>query len=300
MIGSYFEMKHKSKTCSSSSEDDSSSDEELKEVALTLSESISQQLSKRQEQSSKVDNSIFVLDKRPGNVSPHLSPEKNEGEEKLNENSKSKATKKRKKKNYDGLSSYIHSNINLMDPTSSTLVTSQKKGKNKEKDANKSDRAVEEIMKKSVIKPDFEKQDSLEPYEESLRKLKQKRKKDREMSKGKGWFGMRAPEMTDEAKMNLEVLKMRKALDPKRFYKGNDMKGIPKFFQFGKVVESAADFYHSRVPKKKRKANLVQELIADAEFRKFNKRKYVEIQEAKMKGDGPYKRMKRPVKKKKK
>mgnify|MGYP000092744178 CR=1 FL=1 len=31
-------------------------------------------------------------------------------------------------------------------------------------------------MKKSVITPDFEKKDSLEPYEESLRKLKKKRK----------------------------------------------------------------------------------------------------------------------------
>lgn len=89
------------------------------------------------------------------------------------------------------------------------------------------------------------------------------------MTKGKGWFDMKAPEMTDEAKMNLEMLKMRKALDPKRFYKNNDMKGLPKFFQFGKVVESAADFYHSRVPKKKRKANLVQELLADAEFRQW-------------------------------
>lgn len=89
------------------------------------------------------------------------------------------------------------------------------------------------------------------------------------MTKGKGWFDMKAPEMTDEAKMNLEMLKMRKALDPKRFYKNNDMKGLPKFFQFGKVVESAADFYHSRVPKKKRKANLVQELLGDAEFRQW-------------------------------
>lgn len=87
------------------------------------------------------------------------------------------------------------------------------------------------------------------------------------LTKGKGWFDMKAPEMTDEAKMNLEMLKMRKALDPKRFYKNNDMKGLPKFFQFGRIVESPADFYHSRVPKKKRKANLVQELLADAEFR---------------------------------
>jgi len=39
-------------------------------------------------------------------------------------------------------------------------------------------------------------------------------------------------------------------------------------FQLGTVVESSADFYHSRVPKKQRKSNMVNELLADAEFRK--------------------------------
>ncbi|XP_048762551.2 deoxynucleotidyltransferase terminal-interacting protein 2-like [Ostrea edulis] len=284
---------------SSSSEDESSSDEELKEVAMNLSESISKQISmKRQEQC--VESSMFVLDRRPQIAVQ--SP----GEKQKAKNSQSKEDHKRakKKKNYDGLSSYIHSNINLMDPKSfkqntSKEGTSSKKKKKEINQKSKPDSIVQEIMKKSVITPDFEKQDSLEPYEESLRKLKQKRRKERAQTKGKGWFGMTAPEMTDDAKMNLEMLKMRKALDPKRFYKGNDMKGLPKFFQFGKVVESAADFYHSRVPKKQRKANLVQELLADAEFRKFNKRKYTEVQEAKMKGDGPYKRMKRVKRNKK-
>ena len=37
----------------------------------------------------------------------------------------------------------------------------------------------------------------------------------------------------------------------------------------GTVVESAADFYHSRIPKKQRKSTLVDELLADAEFRKW-------------------------------
>jgi hypothetical protein len=37
----------------------------------------------------------------------------------------------------------------------------------------------------------------------------------------------------------------------------------------GKVVETAADFYHARVPKKQRKATIVDELLADAEFRKY-------------------------------
>lgn len=42
---------------------------------------------------------------------------------------------------------------------------------------------------------------------------------------------MRPPEMTDEVKRDLEVLQMRNVLDPKRFYKHNDRKTLPKYFQ---------------------------------------------------------------------
>jgi len=42
-------------------------------------------------------------------------------------------------------------------------------------------------------------------------------------------------------------------------------------------MDSAADFYSNRVPKKQRKSTLVDELLADAEFKRFNKRKYGEI-----------------------
>jgi hypothetical protein len=43
------------------------------------------------------------------------------------------------------------------------------------------------------------------------------------------------------------------------------------------VVDSAADFYTDRVVAKDRKATMVDELMADANFKKFQKRKYVEI-----------------------
>ncbi|OWF50519.1 deoxynucleotidyltransferase terminal-interacting protein 2-like [Mizuhopecten yessoensis] len=193
------------------------------------------------------------------------------------------------------LSSKIHSSVNLYDnylkkPTQSTVKktkesTIQNLIKGSDKDS--------EIMKKSVLQPDIEKKYALPPYQESLQTLKKQRKKDKEMTKGKGWFNMTAPEMTEETKNDLTVLQMRRALDPKRFYKSNDIKTLPKFFQFGKVIENSADFYHSRVPKKQRKSTMVDELLADAEFRTYNKRKYVEIQEAKRKGAGPYKHMKR-------
>ena len=37
----------------------------------------------------------------------------------------------------------------------------------------------------------------------------------------------------------------------------------------GTIVEAKADFYSSRIPKKSRKTSLVDELLADAEFRRY-------------------------------
>ena len=54
---------------------------------------------------------------------------------------------------------------------------------------------------------------------------------EREKTKGEKWFHMAAPEITEERKHDLEVLQMRKALDPKRFYKSSDTKVAPKYFQ---------------------------------------------------------------------
>jgi hypothetical protein len=118
------------------------------------------------------------------------------------------------------------------------------------------------------------------------RKATKKMKKfEREKTKGDAWYGMGAPELTDESKRDLEVLQMRSALDPKRFYKKNDLKVLPKYFQVGQVVDSAADFYSDRIPNKLRKKTLVDELMADAEFKKYNKRKYAEIIERKEQTD---------------
>jgi len=73
-----------------------------------------------------------------------------------------------------------------------------------------------------------------------------------------------------------------------RFYKKSDMKGLPKYFQIGTVVDSPYEFYSDRIPTKARKKTLVDELIADAEFRKYNKRKYREIIEDKSKRSQPH------------
>jgi hypothetical protein len=96
------------------------------------------------------------------------------------------------------------------------------------------------------------------------RKLKRMRKEERDKTKGSAWFNMGAPEMTDERKNDLEALRLRGALDTKRFYKRNNITTRPKYFQVGRIVESPADFYHSRTPKKQRKNTLAEEMVAEA------------------------------------
>lgn len=53
--------------------------------------------------------------------------------------------------------------------------------------------------------------------------------------------------------------------------------------QVGRVMDSHLDYYSNRLTKKERKKTLVDELLADAEFNKYNKRKYKEIIEEKQK-----------------
>merc|ERR1712083_617307 len=118
------------------------------------------------------------------------------------------------------------------------------------------------------------------------KKMKKLKKAQRRVHGGKGWFNMPALELTEERKADLELLQMRGVLDPKRFYKRSDKEGLPKYFQIGTVVDNAADFYTDRVPNKARKSTMVDELLADAEFKKFQKRKYVEIIKDKERNSG--------------
>uniref|UniRef100_A0A2P2LYS9 rRNA-processing protein fcf2 n=1 Tax=Rhizophora mucronata TaxID=61149 RepID=A0A2P2LYS9_RHIMU len=63
-----------------------------------------------------------------------------------------------------------------------------------------------------------------------LKKLIRKQDKD---TLGKDWFDMPAPTLTPELKKDLQLLKLRSVIDPKRHYKKGDSKSktLPKYFQ---------------------------------------------------------------------
>lgn len=147
-----------------------------------------------------------------------------------------------------------------------------------------------QALQKSVVTAGFEQKQVVPTYEDSVRQSKKNRRIERSKHNGSGWFDMPAQEMTEDKKNDLTVLRMRNILDPKRFYKGFDTPALPKFFQRGRVIETAADFYSSRIPKKQRKATLVEELLADADFRKKNKQKCIDIRKTKASGKFKHRR----------
>ncbi|GAB6031457.1 hypothetical protein CHUAL_009226 [Chamberlinius hualienensis] len=139
----------------------------------------------------------------------------------------------------------------------------------------------DKLMKKSILKEGIEKEYLLLNPVESLRQKKKAKRIEREKTKGSRWFNLPKGEMTEEVKDDLSILQMRSTLDPKHFYKSNDLKVLPKYFQVGTVLDSPLDRYQS-IPKRQRKRTLVEELLADAEFKRYNKIKYSEIQQSQM------------------
>jgi len=94
----------------------------------------------------------------------------------------------------------------------------------------------------------------------------------------KGWFNMQGAEMTDELKADMKAIRMRNHLDPQKFYKKSDK--FHKFVQVGTVIEGSAEYYSSRLTKKERRGNFVEELMADDKIKSYAKRKYGQIQKS--------------------
>lgn len=106
---------------------------------------------------------------------------------------------------------------------------------------------------------------------------------------------MPATEVTDELRQDMEIIQMRSVLNPTHFYKKNDLKTLPKYFQVGTVLPSPLEKHNERGARPTKKKSLVDELLADAQFQQYNKRKYSEVMAEKSKTGykKAYKKMKK-------
>ncbi|EMR08713.1 hypothetical protein PNEG_02891 [Pneumocystis murina B123] len=115
---------------------------------------------------------------------------------------------------------------------------------------------------------------------------KEKRKKQEETA-GKDWFYMPKPELTQSLKTELQILKMRNVLDPKRHYRKDNSKKPPKYFQIGTTIDDVLntpmeDFF------KKKTNTILDEILEDQDKRQYFKRKYQDIQKIKTSGKKAY------------
>ena len=95
--------------------------------------------------------------------------------------------------------------------------------------------------------------------------------------------------MTPELRRDLQLLKMRNVLDPKRHYKKSDSKtDVPAFSQVGTIIEGPTEFYNGRINKKDRHQTLVEEVLAQEQQSGKFKNKYENIISSKKSGKKAY------------
>lgn len=90
---------------------------------------------------------------------------------------------------------------------------------------------------------------------------KEKTKADR----SKEWGSIRERNLTDDQKAELRVLALRNAVDGKVGAIDWNPDNLPRNVQFGTVIENAVDWYSSRLTKKQRASNMVDELVTKDE-----------------------------------
>ncbi|XP_002975646.2 deoxynucleotidyltransferase terminal-interacting protein 2 isoform X1 [Selaginella moellendorffii] len=152
-------------------------------------------------------------------------------------------------------------------------------------------------LQSSIMDPEKDLQDGLFVPTRNVRKLNKLARKNIPDTAGAKWFNMPAQTLTPELKRELQLIKLRGALDPKRHYKKEDSKKLPKYFQIGTVVEGPGEFYSSRLTRAERKATIAEELLADAGVQTFRKRKFAEIMEKSSAGRNNKRKQKKSFKK---
>ncbi|KAF8964203.1 Fcf2 pre-rRNA processing-domain-containing protein [Flammula alnicola] len=128
-----------------------------------------------------------------------------------------------------------------------------------------------------------------EELTKSGKPLTKKQKKElRNKTAGKDWYDLPAPPEAELPRLyrEVEALLLRNQLDPKRFYKkdegeGKGIKGLPKYFAIGTILPSATPFGTAsadNLTRANRKRTLVDELVDDAEAKRYAKKKFEDLQ----------------------
>ncbi|RTG88749.1 uncharacterized protein DC041_0006768, partial [Schistosoma bovis] len=96
-------------------------------------------------------------------------------------------------------------------------------------------------------------------------------------SKLSNWFDLPRPDVTEEDRDDLELIRLRRAISSDTHVRRSD--GKSAYFQRGVVVDDPGSFY-DRLPRKQRGKTLVDELLANAEIMKAQRKRYAKIARA--------------------
>jgi len=112
----------------------------------------------------------------------------------------------------------------------------------------------------------------------ALMPSKASKKRARPDTAGAAWGHMPAQELTEDLKRDLQIIRMRNVLDPKKFYKSSDMKKeLPKYFQIGTMIDGV-DNGGKRVRKG---GTMLQEIMGDEKIRRRTKDQFTKLQKKK-------------------
>ncbi|MCJ1404462.1 hypothetical protein MMC11_007687 [Xylographa trunciseda] len=111
----------------------------------------------------------------------------------------------------------------------------------------------------------------------------------RKETAGSDWFNLPRTNFTPDLKRDLQLLKLRSVLDPRRHYKkDNGSAKAPEFSQVGTIIEGPSEFFSARIQNRDRKRTLVEEvMVGEASSGRF-KSKYNEVQSARTSGKKAY------------
>jgi len=115
---------------------------------------------------------------------------------------------------------------------------------------------------------------------DDIKERKAEAKKAREEKLDK-WFGLRKRKLTPELEKELKAIKLRAYFDPKRFYKGNDSKELPKYFtvatEVGGGMQAVGENTRTKEVHAHSGRSFLSTVLRDDKAQEWTRQKYNEV-----------------------
>jgi len=111
-------------------------------------------------------------------------------------------------------------------------------------------------------------------------KLRRKEAKLEREERLEGWFGMRKRVLTPELEKELKAIKLRANFDPKRFYKAQDSKELPKYFTIATETGgglAAAGVAAEKEVRAHSGRSLLDNILRDEKVKEWTTKKWAEV-----------------------